>query len=130
MNCRVKRRHQQCGGGALAGDVPQRNNQAAILALNEIVIVSANFITRKTDALKFVTGHYRRRRWLKALLDLHSKLQLTLETLLLKSRFNQARVLDANGRHRGQSGQHLEMVFGKSSFSDWRIGVNDSEHFL
>src|SRR5678815_4742112 len=115
----MERRHQQRSRGSLARNIAQGNNQAAILTLNKIVIISADLVAGEADALEFVTGHHRRRCWLKALLNLHCQLQLTLQAFLLKSRFDQSRILDANSRDRSQGRQHLEMIFSKPSLCDW-----------
>ena len=75
---RVKRRHQKRGGGSLARHVAECNDQPAILALDKVVIIAADLVTGKADALQFVAGNLRRGGRLIALLDFTRQLQLVL----------------------------------------------------
>src|SRR5258705_6027963 len=98
MDGRMQRRHQQSGCGALTGDVTQRNHEATVLSLDEVVIVAADFVTRETDPLKFISGNLRWGRRLKTLLDLAGQLQFALQAFAIQPRLNQPRVLNPDGR--------------------------------
>src|SRR5437879_3861806 len=52
---RMQRRHQKRGGRSLARHVAQRNYHAAVSALNEVVVIAADFVAGKTDALQLVS---------------------------------------------------------------------------
>src|SRR5437870_9038788 len=93
----MQRRHQQRGSGTFSGNISEGHDQLAVLALDKIVIVAADLVTRKADALQFITGNLRRRSRLKPLLNLAGDLQLAFEALALQLLFCQTRILNANG---------------------------------
>ena len=74
MYRRVQRRHQERGGSSLARNVAKRDYHATVGALYEVVVVAANFVTGKADALQLVAGDVGRLCGLKALLNLARQL--------------------------------------------------------
>src|SRR5437868_81567 len=127
MHSRVKARHQKRGGSSLAGYVSERNHHPPLVALYEVVVVAANLVTWKADALKFIAVEMRRRCWKKALLYLARKLKLVLHALALHLLFQKPRVLDADGGNACERGQNLQMVFREAPFGYGRIRVDYSE---
>src|SRR3954452_13378880 len=109
----MQRRHQQGRRSSLTRHIPKRDHQPAILTLDKVVVIAADLVTRKTDALKLVTIHMRRRRRLKALLDLTGECELTLQSFALESRFNETRILNTNGSHRCERSQNLQVIFSE-----------------
>src|ERR1044072_7753880 len=130
MNRSGQRRHEQGRGSPLSGDIAQRNHQSSVVSFYEVVIVTADFVTRKTDALKFVAGNHGRCSRLKTLLNLHRQLQFALEPLLLETRFDEPRILNSDRSDGSKRGQHFEMVFSETAFRDWRVGIDDYENFF
>src|SRR5258708_1861634 len=84
----------------------------------------------KADPLQFVAFDMRRRRGLKALLNLACQLQLVLQPFTLDTFLQQARVLDTDGGYRGQSCKYLKMVFGEPLFCNRRVRINNTEHLF
>ena len=95
VNRRMQRRHQQRGRSSLARHVAERDHESTIFALDEVVVIAADLVTRKTDALKLVALYVRRSR-LKTLLDLTGQREFTLKTLTFESCFNEPRILNTN----------------------------------
>ena len=97
VNRGVQRRHQQSRSGSFARHVTERDNQISIRSLDEVVVVAADFLTGKADALQFITRHLWRRSWLKALLNFAGDLKLAFKTFALELLFSQPGVFNANG---------------------------------
>src|SRR5215216_1144300 len=114
----MQRRHQQSSRSSLTGHVTQRDHESPIFALDEVVVITADLVTGKTDALQFITIHMRRRRRLKALLNLTRQRELAFKTLTLESRLNQPRILDAYGGDRRERSQNFQVIFREAPFGD------------
>ena len=52
-----------------------------------------------------------------------------LHALAVKLLFQEARVLDTDGRDRSQRCQYLQMIFRELGLGNRRIGVDDAEDF-
>src|SRR6185369_2188224 len=110
--------HQQRRRSSLARHVAERDHQTSIFALDEVVVIATDLVTRKTDTLQLVAIHVWRRGRLEALLDLARKRKLTLESLAFESCFNETRILNADRGNRRQRSQNLQVIFSESTFRD------------
>src|SRR6185369_3179620 len=103
--------------------VSQCNYQATILSFDEVVVITANFVTGKTNSLQFVARDCRWRSWLEALLDFTGQRKFSLEPFALQSLFNQTRILNTNRRDRRQRRQYLQVIFGEPAFGNRGICI-------
>jgi hypothetical protein len=61
------------------------------------------------------------------LLNLARQIQFTLEAFALQILFHQARVLDADGGHRGERRQDRQMILRKFGFGERRVRIDHAE---
>src|SRR6185503_10066436 len=83
MDRRMQRGHQERSCSSFARYIAERDYQPTVLALDKVVIITADFVTREADPLQLVTRNYWRRRRLEPLLDFHRELELALKPFLL-----------------------------------------------